>query len=95
MESIVHYAIEHRRIPPPPGGPSFQPRRRAGCLGGESYIRKPKVADFESIREDIGHFKMWWKNRVVRVFLIFFFANLGSAAGTFIAGSSIVYKIFG
>ena len=76
---------------------SLNPTIGAGMVVGivESYIRKPKVADFESIREDIGHFKMWWKNRVVRVFLIFFFANLGSAAGTFIAGSSIVYKIFG
>ncbi len=76
---------------------SLNPTIGAGMVVGivESYIRKPKVADFESIREDIAHFKMWWKNRVVRIFLIFFFANLGSAAGTFIAGSSIVYKIFG
>jgi pheromone shutdown-related protein TraB len=76
---------------------SLNPTIGAGMVVGivESYIRKPKVADFESIREDIAHFKMWWKNGVVRVFLIFFFANLGSAAGTFIAGSSIVYKVFG
>ncbi|MCH6580417.1 MAG: TraB/GumN family protein [Nitrospinae bacterium] len=76
---------------------SLNPMISAGMVVGivESFIRKPKVADFESIREDIAHFSMWWKNRVVRVFLIFFFANLGSAAGTFIAGSSIVYKIFG
>lgn len=76
---------------------SLNPTIGAGMVVGivESYIRKPKVADFESIREDIAHFKMWWKNGVVRVFLIFFFANLGSMAGTFIAGSSIIYKIFG
>ncbi len=71
---------------------SLNPTIGAGMVVGivESYIRKPKVADFESIREDIAHFRMWWKNGVVRVFLIFFFATLGSAAGTFIAGSSIV-----
>ena len=76
---------------------SLNPTIGAGMVVGivESYIRKPKVADFESMREDIAHFSMWWKNGVIRVFLIFFFANLGSAAGTFIAGSSIVYKIFG
>ena len=76
---------------------SLNPTVGAGMVVGivESYIRKPKVADFESMREDIAHFSKWWKNGVIRVFLIFFFANLGSAAGTFIAGSSIVYKIFG
>jgi pheromone shutdown-related protein TraB len=76
---------------------SLNPTIGAGMVVGivESYIRKPKVADFESMREDIAHFSMWWKNGVIRVFLIFFFANLGSAVGTFIAGSSIVYKIFG
>jgi pheromone shutdown-related protein TraB len=76
---------------------SLNPTIGAGMVVGivESYIRKPRVAHFESMREDIAHFSMWWKNGVIRVFLIFFFANLGSAAGTFIAGSSIVYKIFG
>ena len=76
---------------------SLNPTIGAGMVVGivESYIRKPRVADFESMREDIAHFSKWWKNGVIRVFLIFFFANLGSAAGTFIAGSSIVYKIFG
>jgi pheromone shutdown-related protein TraB len=76
---------------------SLNPTIGAGMVVGivESYIRKPKVADFESMRGDIAHFSMWWKNGVIRVFLIFFFANLGSAAGTFIAGSSIVYQIFG
>lgn len=76
---------------------SLNPTIGAGMVVGivESYIRKPKVADFESMREDIAHFSKWWKNGVIRVFLIFFFANLGSAAGTFIAGSSIVYKILG
>ena len=76
---------------------SLNPTVGAGMVVGivESYIRKPKVADFESMREDIARFSMWWKNGVIRVFLIFFFANLGSAVGTFIAGSSIVYKIFG
>ena len=76
---------------------SLNPTIGAGMVVGivESYIRKPKVADFESMREDIAHFSKWWKNGVIRVFLIFFFANIGSMVGTFLAGSTIVYKIFG
>ena len=76
---------------------SLNPTIGAGMVVGlvESYLRKPKVSDFESLREDIGSMKMWWKNRVVRVLMIFFFANLGSAVGTYVAGASIVTQIFG
>ncbi len=61
----------------------------------ESYLRKPKVSDFERLRQDIGSFPRWWKNRVVRVLMIFVFANMGSMFGTYIAGASIVHQIFG
>lgn len=75
---------------------SLNPTIGAGMVVGlvESYLRKPKVRDFEALREDIGSMKMWWKNRVVRVLMIFFFANLGSAVGTYVAGASIVTQIF-
>jgi pheromone shutdown-related protein TraB len=75
---------------------SLNPTIGAGMVVGltESYLRKPKVSDFEALREDIGSMKMWWKNRVVRVLMIFFFANLGSAVGTYVAGASIVTQIF-
>lgn len=76
---------------------SLNPTIGAGMVVGmvESYLRKPKVSDFESIKSDIGHFGRWWKNGVVRIFLIFFFANLGSMVGTFVAGSSIIHQILG
>ncbi|GJL77729.1 MAG: conjugal transfer protein TraB [Nitrospinaceae bacterium] len=76
---------------------SLNPTIGAGMVVGlvESYLRKPKVSDFEALREDIGTMKMWWKNRVVRVLMIFFFANIGSAVGTYVAGASIVTQIFG
>jgi len=76
---------------------SLNPTIGAGMVVGmvETFLRKPKVSDFESMRDDIAHLKGWWNNRVVRVFLIFFFANLGSAIGTFVAGTSIVQQILG
>jgi len=76
---------------------SLNPTIGAGMVVGlvESYLRKPQVRDFESLRDDITHWKMWWKNRVVRVFLVFFFANMGSVFGTYIAGASIVHQLFG
>ena len=76
---------------------SLNPTIGAGMVVGlvESYLRKPKVTDFERLRDDIASFPMWWKNGVVRVLLIFFFANLGSAIGTYVAGASIIQQILG
>ena len=76
---------------------SLNPTIGAGMVVGlvESYIRKPKVGDFEKLREEIAHVKMWWKNGVLKVLLTFFFANLGSMVGTYVAGASIIHQIFG
>ena len=59
----------------------------------EAFLRKPTVGDFENLRTDVGHWHMWWKNRVVRVFLIFFLANTGAAIGVWVAGASIVRQL--
>jgi len=53
------------------------------------------VSDFETLREDIAIYSMWWKNRVARLFLVFFLSSLGSMIGTYTAGASIVNQIFG
>ncbi len=50
----------------------------------------PLVREFESAGEDIGSFKGWWKNRLLRVFLVFILTGLGSAIGTWVGG----YEIF-
>jgi pheromone shutdown-related protein TraB len=50
----------------------------------------PVVKEFETAGEDIGSFTGWWKNRLLRVFLVFILTGLGSAVGTWIGG----YEIF-
>ncbi len=74
---------------------SLNPTVGAGMMVGlvESYLRKPKVLDFERLRDDISSFPMWWKNGVVRVLLVFFFANVGSVVGTYVAGASIIQQV--
>ena len=76
---------------------SLNPTIGAGMVVGlvESYMRKPKVSDFETLREDIAIYSMWWKNRVARLFLVFFLSSFGSMLGTYTAGASIVNQIFG
>ena len=76
---------------------SLNPTIGAGMVVGlvESYMRKPKVGDFETLSEDITHYSMWWQNRVARLLLIFFFSSFGSMIGTYAAGASIVTQLFG
>lgn len=72
---------------------SLNPTIGAGMVAAaiELSLRKPTVGDFSRLRQDVVNMKGWWKNRVSRTLLVFMFATLGSAAGTYIAG----FKIFG
>ena len=74
---------------------SLNPTIGAGMVTAliETYFRRPKVEDFASLRKDTAHLKGWWKNRVSRVLLVFFFCTLGSALGTYIAGFRIFDKL--
>ena len=76
---------------------SLNPTIGAGMVVGlvESYMRKPKVSDFETLRDDISDYSMWWKNRVARLLLIFFLSSFGSMIGTYVAGASIVTQLWG
>ncbi|MBN2534519.1 MAG: TraB/GumN family protein [Spirochaetales bacterium] len=56
----------------------------------EYKLKKPNVDDFEKISEDITTFKGFYKNRFIHILLVFFFSNLGSAIGTFVAGVPMV-----
>jgi pheromone shutdown-related protein TraB len=62
---------------------SLNPALAAGWFAGlvEAYVRKPKVADFEALR-DMGGIKDFYKNRVTHVLLVIAFANVGSTVGT-------------
>ncbi|MGM0703275.1 MAG: TraB/GumN family protein [Pseudomonadota bacterium] len=70
---------------------SLNPTIGAGFVaaGVELLLRKPKVHDFSTLRHDVTALKGWWRNRVSRTLLVFLFATLGSAAGTWIAGFRI------
>jgi len=72
---------------------SLNPTIAAGMVTAlvESWLRKPKVSDLENLRFDITTVKGWFRNPATRILLVFFFSNLGSAIGTWVAG----FKIFG
>ena len=71
---------------------SLNPTIGAGMVTAaiELYLRKPNVGDFGALRKDTTHIAGWWKNKVARTLLVFFFSTIGSAIGTYVAG----FKIF-
>ena len=70
---------------------SLNPAVAAGMVTGlvESWVRKPKVSDLENLRNDATTVKGWFKNPATRILLVFFFSNLGSGIGTWVAGFQI------
>lgn len=50
----------------------------------------PVVKEFQSAGDDVGSIKGWWKNRLLRVFLVFILTGVGSSIGTWVGG----YEIF-
>lgn len=60
----------------------------------QAIVCKPKVKDMETLQDDVG-LKGFYKNRILRVLLIFIMSSLGSAVATFVSGADIIGKLFG
>lgn len=69
----------------------FRPGIPAGGISAmvEAWIRKPRVADFSTLRDDVGHWTGWWKNRVGRTLLNFTLVSVGTIIGEYSAGIHI------
>ncbi|MCP5301463.1 MAG: TraB/GumN family protein [Chromatiaceae bacterium] len=76
---------------------SLNPTIGAGMVtaAAELWLRKPRVGDFGSLRDDTGTLRGWWRNRVSRTLLVFMFSTLGSALGTYLAGYLIYDRLNG
>lgn len=66
---------------------SMNPTIGVGFVSGllEAVLRKPRVVDFERLQDDITSLRGFYRNRITRILLVFFFTTLGSAIGTFVA----------
>ena len=63
---------------------TINPVLAAGWVAGlvEAIVRKPQVADLESVMTDIGSVRGMWKNRVSRVLLLVAITNITASIGT-------------
>lgn len=74
---------------------SLCPLVGVGMLTGivQAFLVKPKVKDMETLADDAASIKGFYKNRILRVLLVFVLSSLGSSIGTFVAGADIVAKL--
>ncbi|SFQ29162.1 TraB/GumN family protein [Salibacterium halotolerans] len=75
---------------------SLNPLIAAGWFAGlmQAYIRRPNVADFERLSDDVHSAKGFWSNKVTRILLIVVLANVGSTIGTMIGGADVLRLFF-
>ena len=75
---------------------SLSPLIGAGYVAAfvQAYIQPPLVKDFQNVTESARMFSMWWKNKLLRVLLVFILASLGSVLGTYVGFFEIVSNVF-
>ena len=73
----------------------FRPGLPPGMFSAlaEVHLRKPAYPDFLALRDDAQTLAGWYRNRVCRVVLVFLLSNIGSAAGVWISGASILGRL--
>ncbi|CAM2867018.1 TraB/GumN family protein [Erysipelothrix tonsillarum] len=75
---------------------TLSPVLGVGMFAGlmEAYQRPPTFEDFDALSEHATKPKMWYKNKVLRILLIFIATSLLSSIGTFIAGGNMIGSLF-
>jgi len=65
---------------------TFTPFIGVGLFSGavQAILQKPRVADAQTLIDDVGSFKGFYRNRITRALLVFFLSQLGGALGTFV-----------
>lgn len=56
----------------------------------QAFVCKPRVRDMESLSEDVQSLKGFYRNRILRVLLVFILSSLGSSIGTFAGGADVI-----
>ena len=59
----------------------------------QAVVSKPKVSDMETLQDDVSSVKGFYKNRILKVLLVFIFSSLGSSIGTFVGGADVLTNI--
>lgn len=75
---------------------SLTPLIGAGYVAAfvQVYFQPPLVKDFQNVGDSAKQVLMWWKNKLLKVLLVFILASLGSVLGTYVGLFEIVKNVF-
>ncbi len=75
---------------------TLSPTLGVGMIAGaaELWLRKPQMGDFARLRQDITETRGWWRNKVARIFLIFFLTSIGGALGNYLTLPRLIGQFF-
>jgi len=60
----------------------------------QTYFKPPLVKEFPTLWDDLARPSGWWRNRLLRIFLVFILTTLGSMIGTWVGGAQILSNLF-
>ena len=60
----------------------------------QAYMQPPIVKEFQEVSKDFGKVSNWWKNRLLKVFLVFILSSIGGVIGTSVGFFEIVRNVF-
>ena len=58
------------------------------------WLLPPRIFEIRSVADDIQAVSNWWKNRLLRILLVFFLTGIGSMIGTWVGGIEILKNLF-
>jgi pheromone shutdown-related protein TraB len=64
------------------------------AAGVQTYVRPPRVHEFQSVGDDFTRLGGWWHNRLLKIFVTFGLTTIGSLIGTWVGGFEIVRNLF-
>jgi pheromone shutdown-related protein TraB len=75
---------------------SLTPLIGAGYVAAfvQSYFKPPVVLEVQKVSEDVNKVSMWWKNKLLRILLVFILSGLGSVLGTYVGAYKIITNLF-
>ncbi|MCK9175532.1 MAG: TraB/GumN family protein [Desulforhopalus sp.] len=65
------------------------------CAFTQVWLQPPVIHELETSSNDIATVRGWWKNRLLRIFLVFAFSSIGSLIGTWVGGIKIFKGLVG
>jgi len=75
---------------------SLTPLIGAGYVAAfvQAYFKPPLVKEIQQVADDVNKPIMWWKNKLLRVLLVFILSGLGSMLGTYLGAYKIISNLF-